>query len=380
MRERGLTGIQALLLVAVVVASLSAAMLLRGGHQRGTAGPVTVQDLLGREVTIPENLTRVVAIGPGALRLLCYLGATDLLAGVEESETRWGFTGRDYAMAYGGLFENLPVVGPGGPGKPPAPELLLAARPQLILMSPTYAEMYDPDRLQAETGAAVLVTGYTTSVAVSEVEGLENMLLTLGRALRKEERARELVKFIEGMRSDLRNRLKGVTSYPKFYIGATSYKGAQPFTTSVTPHLSVCLLGIRSLADNVAAGTPPSVSFEYLLREQPELVFIDEGNLNTVLQDFQKDPAKYRQLKAFQAGRVYGLLPYNYYATNFTVAMADAYYLGKVLFPDRFADVNPATKADEIFRTFLGVPLYSRYENAYGGFIPLSDLFPPSSS
>jgi iron complex transport system substrate-binding protein len=379
MREGGLARVQVLLLVAVLVAaSLSAGALLKFGRQRGESGPVVVQDLLGREVTVPENLTSVAAIGPGALRLLCYLGATDLLAGVEESERSWGLTGRDYAMAHGRLFENLPVVGPGGPGRPPAPELLLAARPQLILMSPTYAEMYDPDRLQAETGAAVMVTGYTTSMAVSEVEGLENMLLTLGRALRREKRAEELVGFIEGVRSDLRNRLKGITSYPKFYIGATSYKGAQPFTTSVTPHLSVSLLGIRSLADNVATGTPPSVSFEYLLQQQPEVVFIDEGNLATVRQDFQKDPAKYRQLRAFQTGSVYGLLPYNYYATNFTVAMADAYYLGKVLFPERFEDVDPAAKADEIFRAFLGCPLYSRYENAYGGFIPLSGFFPPS--
>jgi len=379
MKEGGLAGAQVLLLVAVLVAaSLSAGVLLKLRTREGVAGPVVVQDLLGREVTVPENLTRVVAIGPGALRLLCYLGATDLLVGVEESERSWGLTGRDYAMAYGRLFENLPVVGPGGPGRPPAPELLLAARPQLILMSPTYAEMYDPDRLQEETGAAVLVTGYTTSMAVSEVEGLENMLLALGRALERERRAGELVGFIENVRSDLGRRLKGVTSYPKFYIGATSYKGAQPFTTSVVPHLSVSLLGIRSLADNVATGTPPSVSFEYLLQEQPEVVFIDEGNLATVRQDFQKDPAKYRQLQAFQTGRVYGLLPYNYYATNFTVALADAYYLGKVLFPERFGDVDPAAKADEIFRAFLGSPLYSQYENSYGGFISLSSFFPPS--
>ncbi|MEM3679350.1 MAG: iron ABC transporter substrate-binding protein, partial [Candidatus Bathyarchaeia archaeon] len=68
-------------------------------------------------------------------------------------------------------------------------------------------------------------------------------------------------------------------------------------------------------------------------------------------------------------------LPYNYYHTNVAVALADAYYIGKVLYPDKFADVDPAKKADEIFNFFLGKPLYQSYMEAYGGFKNLSELF-----
>ncbi|MEM2530763.1 MAG: hypothetical protein QXL32_06605 [Candidatus Bathyarchaeia archaeon] len=55
--------------------------------------------------------------------------------------------------------------------------------------------------------------------------------------------------------------------------------------------------------------------------------------------------------------------------------MADAYYMGKVLYPDRFGDVDPELKADEIFMAFLGKPLYRQYKEAYGGFVNLSDIF-----
>ena len=117
------------------------------------------------------------------------------------------------------------------------------------------------------------------------------------------------------------------------------------------------------------------MDFEAILQEQPEIVFIDEGNLNTVKQDFDRDPRKYCQLAAFRNGKIYGILPYNYYHTNIAVAFADAYYIGKVLYPNCFGDVNLELKADEIFQAFLGKPLYEQYKEAYGGFKSLSDMF-----
>ena len=38
--------------------------------------------------------------------------------------------------------------------------------------------------------------------------------------------------------------------------------------------------------------------------------------------------------------------------------MADAYYVGKVLYPEEFSDVDIAQKTDEIFEMMLGVKFY----------------------
>nr|WP_054935512.1 MULTISPECIES: hypothetical protein [Moorella] len=38
--------------------------------------------------------------------------------------------------------------------------------------------------------------------------------------------------------------------------------------------------------------------------------------------------------------------------------VADAYYAGKVIFPEKFNDIDPARKADEIYQFLLGQPLY----------------------
>jgi iron complex transport system substrate-binding protein len=76
-----------------------------------------------------------------------------------------------------------------------------------------------------------------------------------------------------------------------------------------------------------------------------------------------------------QNGQVYAQLPYNYYNTNLDTAIANAYYLGKILYPAAFADVDPAQKADEIYTALLGQPVYSQMAAAFGGFgeLTLSD-------
>ena len=337
---------------------------------------ITVTDFLNRTVTIPRNIKRVVAIGPGALRLIAYLNATDLLVGVEQSEFQWSPTGRDYAMVYLERLKILPVVGPGGPNNPPDPEKLRMANPQLIVMSRLYNDLYPADRLSGEVGAPVLVIDYGVP-GYLDVASFKNALSVLGKALGREQRAQELASYIDSLVADLNRRTAGLTSRPNVYVGAISYKGAQPFTSTQIRFPPLRLLNTPSIADSIQGKSGYfTVDFEYILQEQPDYIFIDEGNIKTVLDDFAKDPAKYCQLKAFREGRVFGILPFNFYHTNVATALADAYYMGKVLYPDRFQDVDPVAKADEIYKAFLGKPLYNSFiTGGYMGFASLSYNF-----
>ena len=84
-----------------------------------------VKDMLGREVSVPKEVKRVIGIRAGALRLLLYCGANDMIAGIEETERR---PGRLYMDAYPEL-KNLPVIGPAMGGDA---ELILKAKPDVI--------------------------------------------------------------------------------------------------------------------------------------------------------------------------------------------------------------------------------------------------------
>jgi len=341
---------------------------------------IVVTDFANRTVKVPKNVSRVVAIGPGALRLLIYLNATSLVVGVEEIEKTRSPIGRDYAMAVHSVFKDLPVVGPGGPGKPPDPERILAAKPDLVIMSLSYAQIYDPDKLQRELGVPVVVVDYTPATS-PDLSMFYRALRLLGDILNRRERAEQLISFTHSILEDLKKRVEGLdVTALRVFVGAVSYRGAQPFTATQSPYPPLWWLSTKSIADYVAEQKGVrgfiNLDFEYILAMQPDIVFIDENNFAVVLQDFSKSPQAYCSIKAFREGRVYGLLPFNYYHTNIAVALANAYYIGKVLYPDRFVDVDPVAKANEIFKVFLGVPIYQKFiEGGYQGFVNLADLF-----
>jgi iron complex transport system substrate-binding protein len=45
--------------------------------------------------------------------------------------------------------------------------------------------------------------------------------------------------------------------------------------------------------------------------------------------------------------------------------MADAYYVGKVLYPDKFSDIEPDAKADEIYTFLIGEPVFDKMNGAF---------------
>lgn len=364
-------------LLLIVVAIAGAALLYYPAvkpREEQKPSVVWVVDYAGRNVSVPARVSRVVAIGPGALRLVSYLGAVDLVVGVEDAEKTWSVVGRDYAMVYSEFFRKLPTIGPGGPRSPPNPELIRSVKPDLVIMSRVYVELYDPDRLSQEVGAPVVVVDYGVAGYLNASE-FKRAITLLGKILGKEERARELCSYVDSLVSDLASRAKGVEK-KSVYVGAVSYKGAQPFTGTQGKFPPLQLIGTGSIADETGKVGFVNVDFEFILKRQPAYVFIDLNNLNNVLDDFNKDKSKYCALEAFRAGRVYAILPFNYYHTNVATAFADAYYMGKVLYPDRFADVDPARKADEIYQKFLGKPIYKDFVSGLGrGFGDLSELF-----
>jgi iron complex transport system substrate-binding protein len=73
------------------------------------------------------------------------------------------------------------------------------------------------------------------------------------------------------------------------------------------------------------------------------------------------------ELRAVREGKLYGVLPH-YYAASPDTVLAETYFIGKVLYPERFADIDIATLADDLYRFFVGRPLYAEMTQIFGGF------------
>jgi iron complex transport system substrate-binding protein len=105
----------------------------------------------------------------------------------------------------------------------------------------------------------------------------------------------------------------------------------------------------------------------------PDIIFPDAAGLPNVQKDYQSSPQFYQGLAAFKSGKVYMQLPYNYYYTNIDIALSDAYYIGCIVYPEQFKDVDIVSKSNEIFKELLGKELYSGVaEQYFGGFQQLS--------
>ena len=81
--------------------------------------------------------------------------------------------------------------------------------------------------------------------------------------------------------------------------------------------------------------------------------------------DELRDDPSYAAMTAVQTGEVYGVLPYNWYSVNHGSVMADAYYIGTVLYPEEFSDVSPTEKADEIYTFLVGEPVFDEMDGLF---------------
>ena len=94
----------------------------------------------------------------------------------------------------------------------------------------------------------------------------------------------------------------------------------------------------------------------------PDVIFIDESGIK-----FIKKENFIKHLKAYKTHQIYRILPYNNYMTNIGTAYADTYYIGKVLCPEKFRDIDIKKKTDEIYKFLLGKPCYNSMTEFFGG-------------
>jgi iron complex transport system substrate-binding protein len=346
---------------------LTAITLILSAAATAAAASVTVTDMAGRTVAAPFDPARIACVGPGALRLIVYLDAQDKVAGVEDME-KINPGGRPYWLAHPEMA-NLPRIGPGGPAginKKPDLEALMSVRPQVIFI--TYMDAPLAEAVQNTLGIPVVVLSYGAFATFDEA--VYDALRIAGRVLDRAGRAEAVIEFIESLRGDLQHRTRDVPAdeIPGVYVGGIGYRGAQGIESTEQAYIPLDWVKANNLAEKVerTLGSHVFVDKEILLALNPEFIFIDGGGLTLVAEDYRKKPEFYNALEAFRTRRVYTLLPFNWYTTNIGTALADAYAIGKILYPRRFADVDPEEKADEIYTFLVGKPVYAQMKKDYG--------------
>ncbi|MEO1783679.1 iron ABC transporter substrate-binding protein [Thermodesulfobium sp. 4217-1] len=310
---------------------------------------------------------RIVAIGPGTLRLISYMGLAGSVVGVEDSEREWDAVSRPYILAYPQL-KDLPGIGQGGPRPSPNLESIISLKPDVIFAA--YLTKDQADAIQSKTNIPVILLSYG-QFASFDMNDIFNSLRVIGEVSGSSDRADQLISYIKGIEEDLRSRTKNISSdeKPSVYVGALGMAGVHGIESTQAGYLPFTLINAKNVADEIKSAGSLMLDKEYLIKLNPDIIFLDEGGLSLVKEDYKKNRAFYDELKAFKNNKVYGQLPFNYYTTNIEIALIDTYFAGKVIYPERFSDININVKADEIFKEFLGKPMFNDIVKNYPGFI-----------
>ena len=335
--------------VAKAEAQQSGEVAAEATEETETSGPRIVVDALGREVEVPAEVNRIVAMG-NAPRLCAYLQLADKFV-----TTNQGDLSETVFMAFGWAYRDnwldLPIAGAGGYGNFNA-EAILEADPDVIVCT------YEADivaSLEEQTGLPVV----SVAQGVLYAEDYAQSLRTLGQVCGASERAEEVIAFVNACLEDLNNRTKDVADADKPLIlgSAATFRGGHGIQGVYVDHPVFSAVNAKDAAIGLEKqyfDTGVEVDLEKILEWNPEVLFLDAGNLGLVKAEYAENPDFFQQLAAVQNGQVYQWPNSTSSSANLEISLVNTYYAGKILYPDAFADVDFEAKAEEIFEFFLG--------------------------
>jgi len=323
-----------------------------------------VTDMTGRVVTVPNNITRIIAIKAGCLRMLTYMDARSLICAVEQTETTPD--GRPYSLA-NPEYATLSIIGPAHGGDP---ELIASQNPDVVFV--TYTTADNLNALQSQLGVPVIGLLYGGLDSAESRQTLYEGFNLIGQVLHKEARATELINYINGLVDDLNTRTSNIADVdkPTVYIGGLSASGSHGFTSTSLTYSPFVLTNAKNVLSHLELNSTSvvNIDLEAVPGLNPEIIFIDYNGLTLAREDVQNHLDVFNQLDAIDNGKVYGVLGYNWYTTNFDTSLVDAYYVGSVLYPSQFSDIDPVQKANEIYTFMCGTPVYEQMVALYGPF------------
>ena len=232
-------------------------------------------------------------------------------------------------------------------------ERVLSLRPDLVILAEfSFNALAGPVRQLEALGIPVMVIDYNAEIPERHVAST----IAMGIATGSEERARTLAALYVDKLADVRRRVVDAPGRPKVYVEwgrLVEFAGAENIAAG-------------RLA---GAGAWGPLSPEYVLAANPDAVFIAGsswvGRPSAVLTGFDTDAATTRArllpytrrqgwaaLNAVRTGQVFAV---EHGLSRALFDFTAAQFIGKSIFPDRFADIDPVDELRRYHKQFLPV-------------------------
>lgn len=376
-----------ILLTLSIISAAACALAEAAGNTR------MVTDVWNREVEIPSEVNAIICLGSMAPRFAAYLDVVDMMVGAEDVDIGGVSVRYDYSPVYHEQLKALPSVGPGGGSgeNNGYAEAIILLQPDVIIAG------FNEDaceELQAQTGIPVVSIRYRTRGFIDE--GFHRSMRVFAEVVGAGERCEEVLAFVDACKADLNDRTKDVPdeAKPKAYTGAVTFNGRHGFAFTYMSFPAFTAVNALNVADamleartgEAAAEAAASgkayigndgfeVDLEQIIAWDPDIIFLDPGNMDLVNDEYAGNPGFFDSLRAIQEGRVYTMPSTNAAGPNVTYLLINAYYAGKVLYPEQFADITLEEKAGEIMERMLGENFFDRMQQGglYYGVITMGE-------
>ena len=340
----------------------------------------TVVDVWNREVEIPYEVNSIVCLGSMGPRFAAYLDVVDMMVGAEDMDIEKMSVRFDYSPVYHEQLKTLPSVGPGGGSgeNNGYAEAIIQAQPDVIIAG---FNEDDCNELQAQTGIPVVSIRYRTKGFIDE--GFYRSMRVFAEVVGAQERCEEVLSYVDACKADLNDRTKDVPDEdkPRAYTGAVTFNGRHGFAFTYVNFPAFTAVNALNVADvlleertgEAAAEAAASgkayigndgfeVNLEQIIAWDPDIVFLDPGNMDLVNDEYANNPGFFDSLRAIQEGQVYTMPSTNAAGPNVTYLLLNAYYAGTILYPEQFADINLEEKAGEIMELMLGEDFFDQMQ------------------
>ncbi|KAF1042551.1 MAG: hypothetical protein GAK35_02665 [Herbaspirillum frisingense] len=318
-------------------------------------GRLHFRDDVGRELTLPVPLKRVVVFNRYTTEFVRAVGGMPAVVGVDIDSAR----GKQY----------WPTVKPdmlAGQGQSsPNYEAIVAMRPEVVFF---------PRNSDWQKAAEVLGRFHITVVVVTAWDVLkhEQNVTLLGRLFGQPQRAERLNAFYRGYRDLLAQRLQGVARKRVYLEEVGNYK---TLLKGSGWHDMVELGGGQNVFGDISIAGQSSargsvqgflVDPEEVIARRPEVIIKLEpaqylphprAFSEQVLQGIAARPG-FGELPAVRSGQVYHI---SYYLAGGCSKIIGALQIAKWLYPERFADIDPEQAMKVWLEQFQNVPASGGY-------------------
>lgn len=331
-----------------------------------------VTDVWNREVEIPYEVQSIVCLGSMGPRFAAYLDVVDMMVGAEDSDIEKMSVRYDYSPVYHEQLKELPSVGAGGGSgdNNGYAEAIIQAQPDVIIAG---FNEDAADELQAQTGIPVVSVRYRTQGFIDE--GFHRAMRVFAEVVGAQERCEQVLAYVDACKADLNDRTKDIPDSDKLraYTGAVTFNGRHGFAFTYVNFPAFTAVNALNVADvlleertgEAAAEAAASgkayigndgfeVDLEQIIAWDPDIIFLDPGNMDLVNDEYANNPGFFDSLRAVQEGQVYTMPSTNAAGPNVTYLLINAYYAGLTLYPEQFSDVRLEDKAAEIMEMMLG--------------------------